>query len=219
MKKTPNHAGTLNILIADDHSIVREGLKQVIINQYGKVNFGEAANAKEIFATISKKNWDIIIMDINMPGRDGLEVLEQLKAEKSNVPVLILSMHPEDHMAIRAFKSGAFGYLCKEYAGEELINAIDKILSGRKYISAAVAEQFIDQVENPENKKSHELLSNREYQTTLLIASGKTVSQIAETLSLSIPTISTYRARILEKMGLKNNAELACYAIRNNLTM
>lgn len=217
MENILNNSAVLNIFIVDDHSIVREGLKQILMNEYGNIYFEEASNAKEVFNKIHNKKWNIIIMDINMPGRDGLEVLEQLKSENITAPVLILSMHPEGHMAIRAFKSGAHGYLTKESAGAELVNAVNKILNGKKYITDTVAEELTCQFEKPDNKRNHELLSNREYQTTLLIASGNSVTQIAQKLSLSIPTISTYRARILEKMGMKNNAELATYAIRNNL--
>jgi two-component system invasion response regulator UvrY len=208
---------SLKILIADDHSVVRHGLKQILVNKYSNIEFGEAANSIEVLKEINKKQWDLLIMDINMPGRDGLEVLKQLKDEEIHVPVLILSMHPEEHMALRAFKSGAQGYLTKESAGDELLNAVNKILSGRKYITALSAEQLATQLENPLNKKPHELLSNREYQTTLLIASGKTVSQIAELLSLSVTTICTYRARILEKMNMSTNAELTTYSIRQQL--
>jgi DNA-binding NarL/FixJ family response regulator len=152
-----------------------------------------------------------------MPGRNGLEILQQLKDEGINVPVLILSFHPEEHMALRAFRSGAYGYLNKAFAGDELISAVNKIRSGRKYISAASAEQLALQLENPQDNKPHELLSNREYQIALLIALGKTVSQIAGLLSLSVTTISTYRARILEKMNMKTNAELTTYSIRQQL--
>lgn len=207
----------VNILIADGHSVVREGLKQILANEFSNAQFGEAANGTEILKEIKNKTWDILIMDINMPGRDGLEILLQLKNENVNIPVLILSMHPEEHMALRAFKAGAYGYLTKEFAGNELINAINKVLNGKKYITPSIAEQLLQQIENPIDKKPHELLSNREYQTTLLIASGKTVTQIAEILSLSVATISTYRARILDKMNMRTNAELATYSIRQGL--
>ena len=207
----------LKILIADDHFIIREGLKQILINHYSPIEIEEAGNANEVLKIITKKRWDILIMDINMPGRDGLEVLEKMKSDKIKIPVLILSMHPEEHMALRALKLGAFGYLTKESAGEELIIAVNKILSGKKYITASIAEQLACQFGNDSSKNPHNLLSNREYQTTLLLASGKTVSQIAKILSLSTPTISTYRTRILEKMGMKTNAELIVYSIRNAL--
>src|ERR1043165_2051017 len=190
---------TLRILIADDHSVVREGLKMLLTHDYEDILIGEAENAKEIYAKISGQTWDLIIMDINMPGRDGLEVLEQFKEEKLQTPVLILSMHPEEHMALRAFKAGAYGYLTKSSAGEDLIHAVKRILSGKKYITPSIAERFVDVMDNSTDKKPHELLSNREFQTTMLLATGKTVSQIAEQLSLSIPTISTYRNRTLEK--------------------
>jgi DNA-binding NarL/FixJ family response regulator len=152
-----------------------------------------------------------------MPGRNGLDALKQLKEENPDVRVLMFSMHPEEQVAVRALKSGAYGYLAKDTAGEELVTAIRLILNGKKYITPSIAEQLVSYVGNPVNKAPHELLSDREYQTLLLIGSGKTVSQIAEQLSLSIPTISTYRARILEKMGMKTNAELIGYTVRNNL--
>lgn len=205
------------ILIADDHSVIRNGVKQILSSEFSAVEFGDAANSIEVFQKIKEKKWDILILDMDMPGRNGLEVLKQLKDEKTNIPVLMFSMHPEEQIAIRALKSGASGYLSKDSASAELANAIHQILSGRKYITPSLAEQLAAQIENPLDKAPHELLSDREYETLLLFAKGKTVSQIAEELSLSVPTISTYRARILEKMGMKTNAELASYAIRNNL--
>ena len=207
-----------HILICDDHSAIRNGVKLILTDEFPKIEFGVATNAIEVFKRLKEKKWDLLILDVDMPGRNGLEVLKQLKDEKSVVPVLMFSMHPEAQVAIRALRSGARGYLSKDTADTELINAVHQILAGKKYITPAIAELLADHVINPENKAEHELLSDREYQTLLLIASGKSVSQIAEQLSLSVPTISTYRARILEKMGLKNNSELTNYAIRNNLT-
>ena len=166
---------------------------------------------------INEKKWDILIQDIDMPGRNGFEVLKQLKDDGIKTPVLVFSMHPEEQIAIRAIKLGAAGYLSKDTADEELIKAIRVIMNGKKYITPSLAEQLVMQLENPNSKAPHELLSDREYQTLLLIAKGRNVSQIAEELSLGVPTISTYRARILEKTGMKTNAELATYAIRNNL--
>lgn len=205
------------ILIADDHSVIRNGVKQVLSNEFNDVEFGEADNSVEIFRKIKENKWDMLILDMDMPGRNGLEVLKQLKDEKSRIPVLMFSMHPEEQIAIRALKSGASGYLAKDAASAELANAVRQIISGRKYIPPSLAEQLATQIENPLNKAPHELLSDREYETLLLFARGKTVSQIAKELSLGIPTISTYRARILEKMQMKTNAELVNYAIRNNL--
>lgn len=205
------------ILIADDHSAIRNGVKLILSEGFGEAECGEASNAAEIFQRMKEKSWDLLILDVDMPGRNGFEVLKQLKEEKNPVHVLIFSMHPEDQLALRALRAGASGYLSKDVADTELIKAINQILQGRKYITPQVAEQLVSQFGNPADKPLHELLSDREYQTMLLIASGKTVSQIAQDLSLSVPTVSTYRARILEKMGMRTNAELASYAIRNHL--
>ena len=215
--KTPFRAGGKRILIADDHPAIRKGVKLILENEYSEVEFGEASNAAEVFRKVKEKDWDILILDMDMPGRNGLEVLKQLKDEKADIPVLIFSMHPEEQVAIRAIKSGASGYLAKDSADTELTKAVQLILSGRKYITPTLAEQLAAQLENPLDKSPQQLLSDREYETLLLIAKGKTVSQIAKELSLGVPTVSTYRARILEKMGMKNNAELINYAIRNNL--
>ena len=205
------------ILIADDHSAIRNGVKQILTNEFSDVEFGEAVNAVEVFRKVKEKKWDILILDMEMPGRNGLEVLKQFKDEKINTPVLVFSFHPEAQVAIRALKSGASGYLSKDSADAELVKAIQQILSGRKYITPSLAEQLATQIGNPLDKALHELLSDREYETFLLIAKGKTVSQIAKELSLSVPTISTYRARILEKTRMKTNAELMSYAIHNQL--
>ena len=205
------------ILIADDHPAIRKGVKLILGSEFSEVEFGEASNAIEIFKKLKEKKWDVMILDMDMPGRNGLEVLKQLKDEQSKTPVLMFSLHPEEQIALRAMRSGAAGYLSKDAASEELAKAIHLILSGRKYITSSLAEQLASQLENPEDKAPHELLSDREYQTLLLIAKGKTVSEIADELSLSVPTISTFRHRILEKMGMKNSAELVNYAIHNNL--
>ena len=205
------------ILIADDHSAIRSGIKHILVNEFSNIEFGYATHAGEVLQNIKEQRWDVIILDIDMPGRNGLDILKQLKDEAINVPVLVFSFHREEQIAIRALKSGAFGYLPKDAADTELVKAINTIFSGKKYISSKVSEQLVSQLENPGNKYPHELLSDREYQTLLLIASGKTVTEIAEELSLSHPTISTYRARILVKMNMKNNAEITNYAIRHNL--
>lgn len=205
------------ILIADDHSAIRNGLKHILVNEFSNIEFGYATHSGEVFQIVKEQPWDVIILDIDMPGRNGLDILKQLKDEQINIPVLVFSFHREEQIAIRALKSGAFGYLAKDAADTELVKAINTILAGKKYISSLVSEQLLSQLGNPGNKFPHELLSDREYQTLLFIASGKTVTEIAEELSLSHPTISTYRARILQKMNMKNNAELAKYAIRHNL--
>jgi DNA-binding NarL/FixJ family response regulator len=205
------------ILLADDHFAIRAGIKHILKNEFPGMEFGEATSATEVFYKIKSQKWNIIILDINLPGRNGLDILKQLKDEKIGIPVLVFSMHREEILAVRALKAGASGYLSKDAAGSELVKAMHQILSGRKYITMKVAELMVSQLENPENKAPHELLSDREYQTLLLIASGLTISQIASRLSLGISTISTYRARILRKMGLKNNVELTHYAIDNKL--
>lgn len=204
-------------LIADDHPSIRGGIKQILTKQFSEVEFGEASNAIEIFKKIKENKWDAIILDMDMPGRNGLEVLKQLKDEGNKTPVLMFSMHPIGQVAIRAIKAGAGGYLSKDVASDELANAIDTILTGRKYITPFLAEQLADYLENSTNKPPHELLSDREYQTLCLMAKGKTIAQISDELSLRTPTISTFRARILEKMNMQTNAELVSYAIRNNL--
>lgn len=205
------------ILLADDHPAIRNGTKAILSNEFSEVEFGEASNAIEIFRKIKEKDWDILILDMNMPGRNGLEVLQQLKDEKSGIPVLMFSMHPESQIAMRALRAGAAGYLAKDSAITELAEAVRQVMSGRKYITPSLAEQMAMHIENPLGKEPHEFLSDREYETLLLFAKGKTVSQIAEELFLGIPTISTYRARMLQKMNMKTTSELVEYAIRNNL--
>lgn len=206
-----------HILICDDHPAIRRGIRQILESEFSGSEISEASSAAEVFKKIAEKKWDILIQDVDMPGRNGLDVLKQLKDEGIKIPVLVFSMHPEELIAIRAIKLGASGYLSKDTAGEELVKAINHIMRGKKYITPSLAEQLASQMENPDNKAPHELLSEREYQTLLLIAKGKTISKIAEELSLGVPTISTYRSRILEKTGMKTSAELATYAIRNNL--
>ena len=205
------------ILIADDHSAIRLGVKHICTGEFPNLTFGEAVNYGEVFSKLKDDKWDILILDIDLPGRNGLDILKQIKAEKIKIPVLMFSFHSEEQIAIRALKLGAAGYLSKDAADMELIKAINQILAGRKYVSQALSEKLISLMDENTSKEPHELLSDREYQTLLLIASGKTVTEIAEILSLSTPTISTYRARILEKMKLKNNAELTTYAITQKL--
>ena len=205
------------ILIADDHSAVRIGVKQICATEFPFVQFGEAVNYAEVFQRLKEDDWDIVILDIDLPGRNGLDILTQIKAEKLRIPVLMFSFHSEEQIAIRAMKLGASGYLSKDAADLELVKAIDQIMQGKKYISQSLSEKLLSLLDDNSNKEPHELLSDREYQTLLLIASGKTVSQIAGILCLSTPTISTYRARILEKMKMKNNAALTTYAITKKL--
>jgi DNA-binding NarL/FixJ family response regulator len=207
----------LKILIADDHPIVRQGLKQILSEEFDEVTFGEAKNSQEVLDLVREKSWNMVILDITMPGRGGLDVLKELKGQDPKLPVLVLSMHPEDQYAVRVLKAGASGYLTKGSVQEELIKAIKKILGGGKYVSPSLAEKMAFNLETKTEKPLHEILSDREYQVMIMIASGKTVSGIAEELSLSVKTIGTYRTRILEKMKIKTNAELTHYAIKNKL--
>lgn len=207
----------LKILIADDHPIVRRGLKQILSEEPDVAVVGEAQNSQEVLELVRKQNWDIVILDITMPGRGGLDVLKELKQAHPKLPILILSMHPEDQYALRALKAGAAGYLTKESCTEELVKAIRKVLSGGKYVSSSVAEKLAFNLESDRSKPLHEQLSDREYQVMCMIASGKTVSEIAGELALSVKTIGTYRARILQKIQMRTNAELTHYAIENKL--
>ncbi len=204
----------MNILVADDHAIVRKGLVQVLREEFSFASIDEAANSAEIFEKTKGKTWDIILLDISMPGRNGVEVLKQLRADGIKAPILMLSMHPEEQYAIRVLKAGASGFLTKESATEELVAAVHKVLSGRKYISDSLTEQLTDVLGE---KPAHEQLSDREMQVLQLIAAGKSVSDIGEELSLSVNTISTYRSRILEKLNLNNNAEITRFALEHKL--
>ncbi len=205
------------ILIADDHVLVREGLKKVLTEENDLEVKSEAASGDEVLSIISKQKFDIILLDISMPGKSGLDILKAIKEIQPNIKILILSMHPEERFAVRALKLGASGYLTKQSAPEELVNAIRKLLNGGSYISSVLADKLAEEVKNGSKDNIHEKLSNREFEVFRLIATGKTVSQIAEHLSLSIPTVSTYRARILDKMDMKTNAEITYYAIHNGL--
>lgn len=204
--------------MTDDHAVVRHGLKQILADEFKKATFGEARNAQEALNKVWKENWDVVVLDITMPGRSGLEVLREIKKSKPKLPVLVLSMHPEGQFAVRVLKRGASGYMTKESAPEELVGAIKKVLAGGRYVSNSLAEKLATYLSGGETQKSpQEKLSDREFQVLRLIASGKIVSEIAQELSLSVKTISTYRSRILEKMGMKNNAELMHYAMQHQL--
>jgi DNA-binding NarL/FixJ family response regulator len=207
----------LRVLIADDHPIVRQGLKQIIAETPDMIVVEEASNGLEVLSKVGASNCDVVLLDISMPGRNGVDILRQLKNERPQLHVLILSIHPEEQYAVRALRSGASGYLTKESAPDELIIAIRKVSMGGKYVSSSLAERLAYELASIDDQLPHNTLSNREYQIMLLIASGKTITEIAEELSLSIKTISTYRSRILEKMEMKNNAELTYYAIKNHL--
>jgi DNA-binding NarL/FixJ family response regulator len=207
----------LKILIVDDHAVVRQGIKHILAEDWVGAEFGEAQNVAELLPLFRKGTWDVVLLDINMPGRSGLDVLRDLRQEKPHIPILVLSGHPEDQYAVRVLKAGASGYLPKEMAPDELIKAIRKVLEGGKYVSAALAEQLAFGLGGDTQKAPHELLSDREYQVLCLLASGKTSTQIADELILSVKTISTFRTRVLAKMNMKTNAELTHYAIQNNL--
>jgi two-component system, NarL family, invasion response regulator UvrY len=197
--------------------VVRHGLKQILADEFPKAEYGEARNGQEALNRVWKERWDVVILDITMPGRGGLEILKEIKKARPKLPVLVLSMHPEDQFAVRVLKAGASGYMTKESAPEELVGAIRKVLAGGRHISPSLAEIMATYLTVKTEKPPHELLSNREYQVLRQIASGRTVSEIARELSLSVRTVSTYRTRILEKMGLKTNAELTHYAFQKQL--
>lgn len=207
----------IKIFIADDHAVVREGVKHILSEMSGIVVSDEASNGKEVLEKIGKKDFDLILLDIAMPGRDGLEILKDIKVQKPKLPVLILSMFPEDQYALRALKSGASGYLTKDSIPDELVKAVRKILKGGKYVSSSFSEKLLFSWDSDSERPIHETLSDREYQVMRMIASGKTLKEISDELSLSVKTVSTYRSRILDKMGMKNNAELTHYAIKNRL--
>ncbi|CAN5533042.1 response regulator transcription factor [soil metagenome] len=207
----------LRIAVADDHSIVRKGIIQILREEYPEIEICEASNSMEIIELMRDGKWSLLISDISMPGRSGIETLKQIKEIYPDLPVLMLSMHPEEQYAIRSLKSGASGYLTKESAPDELILAVKSILNGKKYIPISIAEKLADHIGVKNHEFPHSILSDRENDVFILIASGKTVTEIASQLSLSVNTISTYRARILEKMHMKTNAELTHYAFSNNL--
>jgi two-component system, NarL family, invasion response regulator UvrY len=207
----------LKFLIADDHAIVRKGLVQILREEFQSATFIEVSNSIEVLEQVKKQIWDMILLDISMPGRNGIETLKQIRAEGIKSPILMLSMHSEEQYAVRVLKAGASGFLNKESATEELLIAVHKVLAGRKYITSSIAEKLADTMDDHIDKPAHELLSDREMQVLQLLASGKTVSEIAEQISLSVNTISTYRARILEKLSLNNNSEITRFALDNNL--
>lgn len=207
----------LRILVADDHEVVRKGLAQVLAEGLRPARIDEARNGQEALTKVAKGEYDIVVLDIKMPGKSGLDVLKEIKQDRPNLPVLILSMHPEEQFAIRAIRAGAAGYLTKECAGDELVVAVRKALNGEKYISASLAQILAGELGGGSGKPVHELLSDREYQVMCLIASGKSVGTIAAELCLSVKTISSYRAIILQKTRLKNNAEITHYATQNQL--
>jgi two-component system, NarL family, invasion response regulator UvrY len=207
----------MRVLIADDHAVFRRGLRETLAEIFLKATFGEAKTAQETVELVRRHHWDVVILDISMPGKTGLDILDELKRLRPRLPILLLSMHPEEQFARRALKAGAAGYLTKESVPEELKEAVRKVVAGGRYVSATLAEKLAVDLREGADTPLHELLSDREFQVLRMIASGKTVKDIAEELSLSIKTVSTYRARILEKSGMKTNAELIRYALQSQL--
>jgi two-component system, NarL family, invasion response regulator UvrY len=207
----------INVVVVDDHAVVREGLKRIIAENPGMAVSGEAGDGHEALRVVKAGPCDVVVLDISMPNKNGLDVLKQLHTDSPRLPVLVLSMHSEDQYAIRVLRAGAAGYLTKESAPAKLVQAIRKVVRGGKYVSSSLAEKLVFDLETDTSKAAHEILSDREYQVLCMIASGKTVSEIAAELALSVKTISTYRVRLLEKLKMKNNAELTRYAIKTGL--
>ena len=208
----------MRILIADDHSVVRAGLKQILLEAFKTAEIQEVTDAEELVKEALKGKWDVVITDLSMPGRSGLDALHQIKQQEPRLPVLILSIHPEEQYAIRVLKAGAAGYLSKDMASEELVSAVHRVLLGKKYISPSVAEKLAATLDLDDDKLPHEYLSDREFDVLKLIASGKSITEIATLLSLSPTTISTYRTRILSKLNMRNNADLILYSLEHKLT-
>jgi two-component system, NarL family, invasion response regulator UvrY len=200
------------ILIADDHSILRQGLKQILLDEIPQATFGEAASAAQAIALLNQQSWDVLVLDINMPGRNGFEVLADARRNFPRLPVLVLSSTPEDQLGVRAMKSGASGYLNKQIAPEQLVDAVQKLLSGGQFISPALGEKLVRELRRDSERPRHESLSDRELQVCKLIAAGKSSKEIAAELSLSAKTISTFRSRSFEKLNVKNDVELVHYA-------
>ncbi|MBC7905079.1 MAG: response regulator transcription factor [Gemmatimonadaceae bacterium] len=207
----------IRILIADDHAIVRKGLKQLLLESFVGADIEEVGDAESLIKKIITGHWDVVISDLSMPGRSGLDALHQIHQQFPKLPVLILSVHPEEQYALRILKAGAAGYLNKDLAPEELVKAVHKVLQGRKYITPSIAEKLASALDQDNDKMPHENLSDREFDVLKLLANGKSVSEIAEMLSLGVTTISTYRSRVMEKMNMRTNAELTRYSIENNL--
>ena len=207
----------MRVLVVDDHAVVREGLKRVLARMDGPVHVGEAANANEALKLVRESNWDCALVDIAMPGKTGLELLKELLREQPDLPVLILSMYPEEQYAVRTLRAGASGYLNKESASEQLLVAISAVLRGEKYLSPRMATQIASTVSANGGRPPHEELSDREFMVLRLISSGATAGEIAKRLSLSVKTVSTYRSRILRKLHLDNTAQLIAYAVKSGL--
>jgi DNA-binding NarL/FixJ family response regulator len=207
----------LKILIVDDHAVVRDGIKRIFEEPGGRVAFGEASCAAEGLALARRKDWDVVVLDLSLGGRNGIELLKEMRRARPRLPVIILSMYSEEQYARRAFKAGAAGYVTKDSPSDELVKAVRSVAGGGRYVSPSLAERLVIDFENASDRPPHEALSDREFEVMLLIASGRMVGEIAVLLSLSAKTVSTYRARVLQKMGMKTNADLTRYAIHNNL--
>jgi DNA-binding NarL/FixJ family response regulator len=207
----------MKVLLVDDHVVVREGLKKILTEKLDGVVFGEAENSADLFGQVRSTDWDIVILDISLPGRSGFDALQDLVREKEKLPVLVLSMYPEDQFALRVLKAGARGYIGKEKAQKELVGAVRKVLAGGTYVSPSFAEKLVMDMATDAGGPAHDRLSEREYEVMRMIASGKTVSEVAVILCLSVKTVSTHRARILEKMRMKSNAEMTRYCLENQL--
>jgi DNA-binding NarL/FixJ family response regulator len=207
----------IRVLIADDHAVVREGLKQIVSETPDLSVAGEAGNGHEVLEFVRKHECDLVLLDLAMPGKDGLDTLRELKALKPNLPVLVLSVYPEEQYAVRLLRAGASGYLTKESAPEELVAAIRKVSKGGRYVSEALGEQLAFLLGSATDRPPHEMLSDREFHVMIMLASGKTASEVADALCLSVKTVSTYRARALQKMHMKNNAEFSLYAVKHGL--
>lgn len=207
----------IRILIADDHAIVRRGLKQILFEQYPTATIGETGDAEDLVLKVIAQQWDVVICDMSMPGRSGLDALQQIKELAPKLPVLIMSMYPEDQYALRVLKAGAYGYLGKETIHDDLIKAIETVRMGRKFITPSIAERLANAFDTDTRRPVHEELSDREFDVFKMLATGKSITEIAAKLSLSATTVSTYRARILVKMNMRSNAELTRYALENSI--
>jgi two-component system invasion response regulator UvrY len=205
------------ILLVDDHPVVRQGIKQVLAGAFDPATVGEASNAEEGMTEIKSTEWDVMVLDLSMPGTSGIDMLKDLRRERPTLPVLVLSMHSPDQFARRAMNAGASGYLTKDSNPTELVKAVGEVIAGRRYLNPAVIEELVGNLQPEQGQRPHEALSDREYQVLRMIASGLTVSQVAARLSLSVKTVSTYRARVLEKMSMKTTAELMHYGIQHGL--
>jgi two-component system, NarL family, invasion response regulator UvrY len=206
----------LRILIADDHAMIRDGLKQLLADRYPQATFGEAGNTQQALDMLDNADWDVMLLDLTMPGRGGMDVLTQARNIQPRTKILVLTMHPADQYAVRVLKAGAVGYLTKESAAEEVVVAIEKVMAGGRYVTAALAEKLISDISTPE-KKPHEELSDREFQVLRMIAAGKSVKEMGAELSLSVKTISTYRTRLFEKLKFKSNADVVRYVLDEHL--